>query len=48
MDYIAASFIRRAADVLAIRSVLKKYGGEGIRIISKIENREGIKTSPKS
>jgi pyruvate kinase len=43
MDYIAASFIRRAADVLAIRSVLRKYGGTGIRIISKIENREGIK-----
>jgi pyruvate kinase len=43
MDFIAASFIRSAADVLAIRSVLKKYGGEGIRIISKLENREGIK-----
>jgi len=43
MDFIAASFIRRAADVLAIRSVLRRHGGEGIRIISKLENREGIK-----
>jgi pyruvate kinase len=43
MDFIAASFIRCAADVTAIRDVLKKNGGERIRIISKIENREGIK-----
>jgi pyruvate kinase len=43
MDFIAASFIRSAADVTAIRDVLKKYGGEGIKIIAKIENREGIK-----
>jgi pyruvate kinase len=42
MDYVAASFVRSKADVLAVRQVLKKYGGESIRIISKIENREGI------
>jgi pyruvate kinase len=42
MDFVAASFVRSKADVLAIRKVLKKYGGEDIRIISKIENREGI------
>lgn len=42
MDFIAASFIRSKDDVLAIRHVLKKFGGEGIKIISKIENREGI------
>lgn len=41
-DFIAASFVRKAADVQAIRRVLKKYGGEDIRIISKIENREGV------
>lgn len=41
-DYIAASFIRRVEDVLAIRQLLKEHGGEDIRIISKIENREGI------
>ena len=42
MDFIAASFIRNKAGVLAVRNVLKKYGGEDIKIISKIENREGV------
>ena len=41
-DYIAASFIRKAEDVNNIRKVLKENGGEYIKIISKIENREGI------
>lgn len=41
-DYIAASFIRSADDVLAIRKVLKENGGENIKIISKIESQEGI------
>ena len=41
-DYIAASFIRNADDVKAIRKVLDENGGETIKIISKIENQEGI------
>ena len=41
-DFIAASFIRHAADVEAIRRVLRDCGGENIRIISKIENQEGV------
>ena len=41
-DYIAASFIRSKEDVLAIRKVLDENGGENIKIISKIENQEGI------
>ena len=41
-DYIAASFIRKAEDVQDIRALLKENGGEKIKIISKIENREGI------
>ena len=41
-DYIAASFIRRAEDVVNIKKVLKENGGEYIKVISKIENREGI------
>ena len=41
-DYIAASFIRRAEDVRNIKKVLKENGGEYIKVISKIENREGI------
>ncbi len=41
-DYIAASFVRQADDVRAIREVLKSCGGEKIRIIAKIENQEGV------
>ena len=43
MDFIAASFVRRAEDVIAIRRLLNKLGGEGIHIISKIENRQGVR-----
>ena len=42
IDIVAASFIRKASDVLKIRRVLIDNGGEGIHIISKIENREGV------
>ena len=42
-DYVAASFIRSAEDVLKIRRVLEENGGKDIFIISKIENREGVK-----
>lgn len=41
-DYIAASFVRKASDVKEIRDLLNSNGGEKIKIISKIENREGI------
>ena len=41
-DFIAASFVRKASDVEDIRACLKEYGGEHIRIIAKIENREGV------
>lgn len=41
-DYIAASFIRSASDVLSIRKLLDENGGSDIQIISKIENREGV------
>jgi len=42
-DYIAASFIRSARDVIEIRKILEENGGSHIKIISKIENRDGIK-----
>ncbi len=42
VDYIAASFVRSAEDVIAIRNYLDYYGGHNIRIISKIESIEGI------
>jgi len=41
-DYIAASFVRKASDVIALRNLLDSNGGERVKIISKIENQEGI------
>ena len=41
-DYIAASFVREAADVLAIRELMKANNAADIKIIAKIENSEGI------
>lgn len=41
-DFIAASFVRRASDVDEVRGLLRRFGGEDIRIISKIENQEGV------
>ncbi|QSX07139.1 pyruvate kinase [Sedimentibacter sp. zth1] len=42
VDFIAASFIRKASDVLSIRKILEDNNAEYIQIISKIENREGV------
>ena len=43
VDYIAASFVRRAADVLEVRKIIDQFDTSGkIKIISKIENTEGI------
>ncbi|OCG26579.1 pyruvate kinase [Gilliamella sp. wkB108] len=42
VDFIAASFIRKRSDVEDIRAHLKTHGGEDIKIISKIENQEGL------
>ncbi|KAI9094440.1 pyruvate kinase [Phlyctochytrium arcticum] len=39
VDFVAASFIRKASDVLEIRKLIE---GSGIKIISKIENQEGL------
>ena len=40
-DFIAASFVRTAQDVYDIRNLLNEYDSD-IRIIAKIENREGV------
>ena len=41
-DFIAASFVRQASDVEAVRQVLHELGGDDIKIIAKIENQEGV------
>lgn len=40
-DFIAASFVRTAQDVYEIRNLLNSYDSK-IRIVAKIENREGV------
>ncbi|MBS8265188.1 pyruvate kinase [Mesobacillus boroniphilus] len=42
VDFIAASFVRRATDVLEIRQLLEENKGSHIQIIPKIENQEGV------
>lgn len=42
VEYVAASFIRKSEDVKQIRKFLDDNGGKEIRIISKIENQEGL------
>ncbi|MDR0847263.1 MAG: pyruvate kinase [Lactobacillales bacterium] len=42
INYIAASFVRKAQDVLDIREILEEEGQTGVQIISKIESEEGI------
>lgn len=41
-DFIAASFTRRASDVLQVRQELERHRNHSIRIIAKIENAEGV------
>ena len=42
LDFIAASFVRRADDIRQIREILAAKGNDHIKIISKIENQEGV------
>ncbi len=42
INYIAASFVRKAEDVLEIRAILEESGNEHVQIIPKIESQEGI------
>lgn len=42
VDFIAASFVRRPEDVMAIRRITTEMGKPKIQIIAKIENQEGF------
>eukprot|EP00245_Coleochaete_scutata_P005343 TRINITY_DN18817_c0_g1_i1.p1 TRINITY_DN18817_c0_g1~~TRINITY_DN18817_c0_g1_i1.p1 ORF type:complete len:511 (+),score=89.99 TRINITY_DN18817_c0_g1_i1:115-1647(+) len=42
IDFIAASFVRKAQDLINIRKLLGKQASRMIQIISKIENQEGL------
>ena len=42
VDFVAASFVRKKEDVMALRNYLDYYGGHRIKIIAKIENEEGV------
>ncbi|NMA85579.1 MAG: pyruvate kinase, partial [Epulopiscium sp.] len=41
-DYIAASFVRSANDVIKIKKILEDHNASHIAIIAKIENRDGV------
>ncbi|WP_249870889.1 pyruvate kinase [Oceanobacillus saliphilus] len=42
VDFIAASFVRRASDILEIKELLENNQAAHIQIIPKIENQEGV------
>lgn len=42
VDFVAASFVQKKEDILQLRKLLEKNGGEDIKIISKIENAQGV------
>ena len=42
IDFIAASFTRKADDIIAVRRIVEEAGAD-VKIIAKIESREGIK-----
>ena len=42
IHFIAASFVRKAADVIEIRKLLEDEWARDIKIISKIENQKGV------
>jgi len=42
VDMVAASFVQNADDLRFIRKTLDEAGGQNIKIMSKIENQEGL------
>lgn len=41
VDWVAASFVREAAHVEAVREAIRRYGGDQL-VVAKIENRQGL------
>ena len=42
IDFVAASFTRNANDINEMKAMLDSFGGSDIRIIAKIENKDGV------
>ncbi len=42
VDFIGISFVRQADDILQVRKILERKGGEGISLIAKIEKRKAL------
>ena len=42
VDFIAASFVRKAQDIIDLKDYLASINGSNTKIIAKIENEEGI------
>ncbi|MFZ2492938.1 MAG: pyruvate kinase [Thermoanaerobaculia bacterium] len=42
LDYIAASFIRRRADIVQLRELLHECGGDELNVIAKLEKPQAI------
>ncbi len=42
VDFVAASFVREASEVLELKKFLKENGGEKIKVISKIEHAKSV------
>ena len=42
VDFIAASFIRKASDILEVKKILKEENNDHIQVIAKIESQEGV------
>lgn len=43
IDFVAASFVRTADDVRAVRDFLSRNGGGEIRVVAKIENADAVR-----
>ena len=45
IDFVALSFVRSADDVGELRELLGAKGGRTVKIVAKIENREGVRNA---